>query len=140
VSCQVIFEPIEPTYVCGVKLHGLFLQRQREVRRPIRSLSLSLTATVQVSAVYGRLAGTEVLTAKRLVAAIVNGSSVGGSDTFREIIRRHFDLSFDEVGSQPACCALTCLSRHHCRHRCRQILQSSIVTSLGSKLVLSEKV
>jgi hypothetical protein len=30
-ALKMIFEPVEPVYICGMKLHGLFLQRQTEV-------------------------------------------------------------------------------------------------------------
>ena len=52
--------PQSTSMCCGpFILHGLFLRRQREV-----------------SAVYGRLIGSEVLTTPALVRAILNGSSL----------------------------------------------------------------
>jgi len=64
----------------GCVLHGLFLRRQREV-----------------SAVYARLVGKEVLAMPTLVDAILTGSSVaGGQEVIRRLMRRHFENAFDD--------------------------------------------
>ena len=41
----VIFNPIEPVYVCGVKIQGLFLQRQREVSQAFAGIVASRVVT-----------------------------------------------------------------------------------------------
>jgi hypothetical protein len=60
-------------------LHGLFLRRQREV-----------------SAVYARLVGTQVLAMPALMAAVMEGSTVpGGPARLHELMAKHFGNAFD---------------------------------------------
>jgi len=84
-SLKVCFEPIDPVTIYGITFQGLFLQRQREV-----------------SAVYSRLVATQVLTAQRLVEAILSGSSVENPSKFREITAKHYRRAFDKVMSSSA--------------------------------------
>ena len=50
-ALKIIFEPIEPINICGIcTLQGLFLKRQKEI-----------------SAVYGKITATEVLSARNII-------------------------------------------------------------------------
>lgn len=55
-ALKVIFQPIEPKNICGYTLHGLFLQRQKEV-----------------SAIFARVVCTEILHIKAIWTSIFNG-------------------------------------------------------------------
>lgn len=43
----IIFNPIDPIHVCGVKLHGLFLQRQAEVSHEFAAISAARVITAK---------------------------------------------------------------------------------------------
>ena len=75
-ALKIIFAPIEPTYVCGIKFHGLFLQRQAEI-----------------SAVYGAITAKEVLSAKNIIREMLEGPN---SDKLKAMIRRHLEEGCDE--------------------------------------------
>lgn len=48
-ALKMIFEPIFPVYVCGIKFQGLFLQRQREVSKEFAKVQASVRHTVEPS-------------------------------------------------------------------------------------------
>jgi len=75
-ALKIIFAPIEPTYVCGIKFHGLFLQRQAEI-----------------SAVYGAITAKEVLSSKNIIREMLEGPN---SDKLKAMIRRHLEDGCDE--------------------------------------------
>jgi uncharacterized membrane protein YheB (UPF0754 family) len=72
----MIFNPIEPMYICGMKVQGLFLQRQKEV-----------------SAIYGNMVATNILNAENILETMIKGPN---SDKFFEIVDRHMRASLDE--------------------------------------------
>lgn len=77
ISLLVIFSPVEKTKVCGVTLHGLFLQRQAEV-----------------SAVYARLVTTKVIPTKVMITALVTGETCEkGSARLDALFARHIEES-----------------------------------------------
>lgn len=73
-----IFNPVEPIPLCcgRLRLHGLFLTRQRAV-----------------SALYGRIVRTKILTAANLNKALMETGP--RSERVREIARRHILASFE---------------------------------------------
>jgi uncharacterized membrane protein YheB (UPF0754 family) len=71
----MIFSPIEPVYICGFKVQGLFLQRQTEV-----------------SAVYGSMVAKNILNAENILDTMIKGPN---SDIFFEIVDRHMRESLD---------------------------------------------
>ena len=75
-ALKIIFEPIEPINLGCYKLQGLFLKRQREI-----------------SAVYGRITATEVLSAKNIIYEMLDGPN---SPKLLAIIRRHLEDGCDE--------------------------------------------
>jgi len=48
-ALKMIFEPIFPVYVCGIKFQGLFLQRQREVSKEFAKVQASVRHGVEPS-------------------------------------------------------------------------------------------
>ena len=48
-ALKMIFEPIFPVYVCGIKFQGLFLQRQREVSKEFAKVQASVRHAVEPS-------------------------------------------------------------------------------------------
>lgn len=81
-ALKMIFEPVEPKILCGMKLHGLFLQRQREV-----------------AAVYGKLVTENVLSTKSILRALLNGKT---SDKLFSIVTFHVKNSIDAFGGDDA--------------------------------------
>ena len=47
VALGIIFNPIEPTHVCGIRFHGLFLQRQAEVSEEFATITSSRVITAK---------------------------------------------------------------------------------------------
>ena len=69
-ALKIIFEPVEPIRICGCyTLQGLFLKRQKEI-----------------SAVYGKITATEVLSARNIIKEMLEGPN---SPTLKAMIRRH---------------------------------------------------
>ena len=84
-SLLAIFSPVEPIKVScccrEIVLHGLFLRRQREV-----------------SAVYARLVGTQVLLMPSLIHAMLHGTTVPtGPAKLQELMAKHFGNAFDST-------------------------------------------
>ena len=84
-SLLAIFSPVEPIKLrCWCRdfvLHGLFLRRQREV-----------------SAVYARLVGTQVLLMPSLIHAMLHGTTVpSGPAKLQELMAKHFGNAFDST-------------------------------------------
>jgi uncharacterized membrane protein YheB (UPF0754 family) len=83
-ALKMIFEPVEPFHItiCGWRLltiHGLFLQRQSEV-----------------AAEYGRMVTTDVLTTRKILAAMLSGPR---SDNLFELVHRHVQTAVDDFSS-----------------------------------------
>ncbi|GMI17493.1 hypothetical protein TrLO_g6034 [Triparma laevis f. longispina] len=80
-ALKIIFEPVEPINICGIySLQGLFLKRQKEI-----------------SAVYGKITATEVLSARNIIKEMLHGPN---SPTLKSLIRRHLEVGCDEfIGS-----------------------------------------
>lgn len=78
IALNIIFRPVEPRLVLGVRLQGLFLQRQQEVAR-----------------VWSNIVATELLTVERVANAMINGPY--GYRT-RAIIHRHIQPALDKAG------------------------------------------
>ncbi|GLD96885.1 hypothetical protein PINS_up005568 [Pythium insidiosum] len=76
-ALKMIFEPVEPKRVCGITLHGLFLQRQE-----------------QVAEVYGRLVASEMLTSRNIIEAILKGPY---SDRLFELVYDAVQFSVNEA-------------------------------------------
>ena len=72
----VIFNPIEPVYVCGIKFHGLFLQRQNEVSHE-----------------FATICSARVVTAANCWENILYRS---GREKLRTIVTRHIARSVDD--------------------------------------------
>ena len=72
----VIFNPIEPYYVCGLKIHGLFLQRQKEV-----------------SQAFATIVAARIVTAAHCWENILDGRH---RDVLVSIVTRHVCRAVDE--------------------------------------------
>ena len=72
----VIFNPIEPFYVCGAKVHGLFLQRQAEV-----------------SEAFATMAAAHVITARRCWERILFGNRC---ERFEAMVRARATRAIDQ--------------------------------------------
>lgn len=78
IALNIIFRPVEPKLVLGVRLQGLFLQRQKEVAR-----------------VWADIVAAELLTVERVANSMING--VHGHRT-RAIIQKHIRPALDKAG------------------------------------------
>jgi len=74
-ALKMIFEPVDPVFFCGIKLHGLFLQRQE-----------------QVSEVYAQIVADNVLYARNIIRAILRGHL---TDQLFNILHRHVGEATD---------------------------------------------
>jgi uncharacterized membrane protein YheB (UPF0754 family) len=77
VALNLIFRPLEPHYVFGFKVQGLFLKRQDEV-----------------SESFCRIVTEEILTVDKVVQAMVTGTE---SSRTQAIIQKHFENLVDEA-------------------------------------------
>jgi len=78
IALKMIFEPVEPRPILGgrVVLQGLFLKRQKEV-----------------SAEYGKIVASNILSAKYLTPAIITGPC---SDKLFELMHKHVHTACDQ--------------------------------------------
>jgi len=74
-ALKMIFRPKRPVHVLGFTIQGLFLKRRREV-----------------AADYGKLIAEEVITAHKVIEAIVNGPL---SDRVFALVARHVQAALD---------------------------------------------
>jgi len=77
-ALNILFRPVEQTLVLGVRLQGLFLQRQK-----------------QVAATWSRLVAAELLTVEKVANAMVNGPHAYRT---RAIILRHMRPAMERAG------------------------------------------
>ena len=77
VALKVIFSPIEPKLVCGVKLHGVFMRRQEEV-----------------SAEFARLNSEHFCNAENLWTEMIHGTY---KNEFEALVRRNADSFFEKT-------------------------------------------
>ncbi len=77
-ALKIIFEPVEPIKLFGgcYTLQGLFLKRQKEI-----------------SAVYGKITATEVLSARNIIREMLEGPN---SPVLKAMIRKHLERGCDE--------------------------------------------
>lgn len=68
-ALKIIFAPLEPKQLCGIKIHGLFLQRQKEV-----------------STVFARVICSEIMNVKAIWDEVLNGDL---STNFYAMLRAH---------------------------------------------------
>jgi len=115
-ALAIIFNPIEPIYVCGGKIHGLFLQRQAEVSHEFATISAARIITAKncwEHILYGsRSAHFEAMVRSRVERAI--DEQVGivrpfipllvGSATFRAARQQAAELLVREL---PSCLQAT---------------------------------
>lgn len=76
-ALKMIFSPIEPVYVGGIKFHGLFLRRQLEV-----------------SEVYAQIVADNVLNARNILRELISGRL---SEELQRMLQKHIDASTDRV-------------------------------------------
>lgn len=69
IALKMIFEPVEPVFVCGRRIQGLFLQRQDEVAE-----------------VFAEMSAQQIFTAERMWREILYGPL---APAFEETVRRH---------------------------------------------------
>ena len=80
VALGVIFNPIEPTNICGVEFLGLFLQRQREVSKE-----------------FANLVAARIVTAADCWEHILEGRAGARSkERFERIVLQHTERAIDE--------------------------------------------
>jgi len=77
VALNMIFRPVRPKKVFGLKIHGLFLHRQKEV-----------------SSTFCTIITQEVITVQKVVKAMIGGPH---SERTRAIIQKHFHDLVDEA-------------------------------------------
>ncbi len=75
-ALQMLFRPLRPLKVLGLKVQGLFLARQQEVAHD-----------------YGNLIADQILTPQKFWEALLNGPL---SDRLTEVVHRHVKRSVDE--------------------------------------------
>src|SRR5690606_38577810 len=78
IALNIIFRPVEPKLVLGVRLQGLFLQRQKEVAR-----------------VWSDIVAAELLTVERVANSMINGIHAHRT---RAIIHKHIRPALDKAG------------------------------------------
>merc|ERR1712232_896651 len=76
IALKMIFNPVEPHDVCGLRIHGLFLQRQQEV-----------------SEVYAQIVSENILYARNIIRAILKGKL---ADEFHQLLEKHISQGTDE--------------------------------------------
>jgi uncharacterized membrane protein YheB (UPF0754 family) len=78
-ALKMIFEPVEPIYLCGgkIKLHGLFLQRQQEV-----------------SKIFAKMTAEKTMTSKLIWDEVLYGPNV---EYFEQIVRKHTEKTVDRL-------------------------------------------
>ena len=76
-ALKLIFQPVEPIRIFGVKYQGLFIKRQNEV-----------------SDEYARMLAYEIFTFDRIFAAIVNGPT---KDKFINLVAEHANKAIDDA-------------------------------------------
>lgn len=78
VALKVIFEPVKPVKVCfGIIIHGLFLQRQKEV-----------------AVAYAEMVSSRILTAENLLSSMLNGPC---SDKLFAVMEKHIQKGIDHM-------------------------------------------
>ncbi|MGM0564811.1 MAG: hypothetical protein ACQES2_10810 [Pseudomonadota bacterium] len=77
IALRLIFQPLEPVHVFGIKFQGLFLQRQHEV-----------------SSTYSYIVTHEILTIRNMIKEILTGPH---ADRAHATIRLHFRRVVDET-------------------------------------------
>lgn len=80
VALKCIFKPVHPYYICGFKVQGLFIKRQKEV-----------------AAVYAHMFSSTVLNAENLLQGMINSSS---SDALFEVLDENVKQGIDSVAKQ----------------------------------------
>lgn len=87
-ALKMIFRPINPHYLCGIKIQGLFLQRQAEV-----------------SDEYARVIAKHILNAKNILAAIIAGPT---TEKMFAIVNTHVADAIERVaGAQKTAAKMT---------------------------------
>jgi uncharacterized membrane protein YheB (UPF0754 family) len=76
-ALKLIFQPIEPKRILGIKFQGLFIKRQKEV-----------------AAEYANILANDILTFDRIFAAIINGPT---KDRFVKLIQDHTNQAIDDA-------------------------------------------
>jgi uncharacterized membrane protein YheB (UPF0754 family) len=79
-ALKMIFKPVQPHYICGFRIQGLFLARQQEV-----------------AAEYGRTIAGKVLTSQNILTAIIAGPC---TDRLFEIVHQHVTESIDNFAGK----------------------------------------
>ena len=75
-ALNLIFRPLNPRYIFGIRLQGLFLRRQS-----------------QISAVWSRLVAEELITVEKVAYSMLHGSQAART---RAIIQRHLRPMIDQ--------------------------------------------
>lgn len=119
-ALKMIFRPVEPVPICGGRwvLHGLFLQRQKEV-----------------SVEYGKIVAAKILSSRHLIPAIIQGPC---SDKLFEVIHKHIHAACDNyMGvSRPFIKMLKGQDKYdHCKH----MVGERLIASLPQTMLHVEK-
>ncbi|ARU57061.1 hypothetical protein OLMES_3018 [Oleiphilus messinensis] len=77
-ALNVIFRPLNPRYLLGFKIQGMFLRRQSDV-----------------SKVWSRLVAEELITVEKVARSMVFGNN---ADRTRSIIQKHIRPALDQAG------------------------------------------
>jgi len=80
VALKVIFQPVQPRYICGFRIQGLFLKRQNEV-----------------AVTYATLLAGNVLNADNLLLGMISGSC---SDQFFTILDESIQQGLEKIAPQ----------------------------------------
>mmetsp|Transcript_46030 Transcript_46030/g.103538 ORF Transcript_46030/g.103538 Transcript_46030/m.103538 type:complete len:473 (-) Transcript_46030:173-1591(-) len=120
IALKMIFEPVEPRRYLGGRLvlQGLFLKRQAEV-----------------SAEYGRIVSSRVLSAKYLIPAVITGRC---SDVLFELVHKHVQASCDSYAgiSRPV---IKLVSGREKYDRCKRLVGERIIASLPDTMIHVER-
>lgn len=120
IALKMIFEPVEPVPVFGghVVLQGLFLKRQEEV-----------------SVEYGKIVASNVLSAKNLIPAIIDGPC---SDKLFELIHKHVHHACDNYTgiSRPF---IRLIAGQEKYNHCKRMVAERIIASLSETMRHVEK-
>jgi uncharacterized membrane protein YheB (UPF0754 family) len=76
-ALKLIFEPVKPVSILGMKFQGLFIKRQ-----------------VEVSTEYASMLANEIFTFDRIFAAIINGPS---KQKFIDLVSKHAKAAIDDA-------------------------------------------
>jgi len=105
-ALKMIFQPVEPRIICGLKIQGLFLKRQE-----------------QVSEVYAQIVADNVLYARNIIRAILQGRL--SSELF-EVLHRHVSLSTDDYFGNTKPLLALFRSEDHIK-RCKKIVAEAML-------------